>query len=181
MILGLDFDGVILDIVPVQMALAAIAPWHRRVSPAEVVRGHLRNDLERTKNDTAFYDLLYGEATLKALPVPGVREALMALPDKPFLVSARRGSHVREALSWLSRQELLPFFQDVRFVPVSAAKDTACRELGVDVYVDDHDWVLGLMASVATRILFDPWDALPDTPFRRVRSWDELSTDLARR
>lgn len=179
MTLGLDFDGVILDIVPLQVALAARAPWHLRVSPQDVAMGRLREQLEWRSAADEFYDRLYGEETHRTFPVPGVADALRRLPEKPYLVSARRGPAVQPVIDWLAAYALRDCFRDVHFVPVSAAKDAACVRLGVDTFVDDQTWVLNLLSSVPRRILFDPWDAAPRSSYLRARSWDEITGLLA--
>lgn len=143
----------------------------------------------RKAGDTSFFSSDY----LATPPMAGAFEAIAALARMRFgarvhLVSKCGPGVEAKTRAWLAHHA----FHDITGVPeerlhfcrARADKAPICARLGVTHFIDDRLEVLGYLASVPTRYLFQP-DAkemarhaahLPDV--RIVQSWAEIEDDL---
>ncbi len=152
--IGIDFDGVLADHTSHKLRLAAergfvLEPWQAN---SNVMRGFLSAPAYEEVRE-----LLYGDLTLEAPPVAGALEALEKLPGELFVITARKRPSL-PALAWMQRygvSERIPA-EKVFFCGNKETKDAVCRELGIELFIDDQIKLLRLLAPGIVKVLLDP-------------------------
>ena len=146
-------------------------------------------DRANDDTDTSFFSDNY----LRTTTAPGAIEAIARLvaerfKDRSFVVSKCGARIEAKTRSWMAhhrfheRTGIPP--ERLRFCRTREEKGPICAELGLTHFVDDRLEVLGYLATVPHRYLFNPGEAeverhrihLPRV--RRVRAWDEIVRDL---
>lgn len=190
-VIGLDFDDVLMDLHE------ALHPYCNPRYNANLSRDQLTHyrlnefwgctveELERRVVD--FY---HSEAHHNAKPVRGAPEAVRELSkNNSLVVITSRPQFIKEkTLEWLTRH-YGDLFDQVYFTNLFAgggAKKTkaeVCRELGVDVFVDDHiDYARDVAQTGKKVLLYNaPWNQSDELHpnITRVESWDHILSHLA--
>jgi len=115
---------------------------------------------DAAEDDTSFF----GDRFLETPAAPGAFEALRALGDAyggaVYVVSKCGPRTEHRTRLWLAEHDLegrtgvSPW--NVWFVRHRRDKRDVARELGLTAFVDDRLEILGSLAEVSTRVLFDP-------------------------
>lgn len=139
--------------------------------------------------DTSFFGTNY----LRTTAVPRAFEAIRELSHKCFggrvyLVSKCGRTTQAKTLEWLAHTKFYEAAQvvpgNVRFCRERHEKAGICEELGITHFVDDRLEVLGYLASVEKKFLFQPQErevrrfAYHLSRVQRVESWKEIIEEL---
>lgn len=188
--IGIDFDDVIADTIEM------VARQHNEqygtqftredfhVYDWHVIWGGTREEGIR-KADTFFEK----DQVKEIAPLKGVAEGLAALKAQGhelYIITGRSKRNVAETERWLEHH-FLNVFKSVHYAhfytldenAVKRSKLEICRELGVDLMLDDNlETALELADAGMKVILFDqPWNrnvALPEG-VTRVKGWEEVN------
>lgn len=180
MIIGLDFDGTIVDHTETKIRLAekfgiVLSPER---TASESMKMHVPEDIYRKIQKD-----LYGEETMNSNPMEGVEKIISALSkvSSGLYVVSRRGQgqdgEVDIARRWI-KKFLSHSFADSQlyFVKEDKEKDAVCKKLGVSLFLDDKISVLDNLASVKYKVFFDQFGIFQkkDFSYERVESWQEF-------
>lgn len=177
-ILGLDLDGVILDLTDVKIKAAQAAGFvlSPEDTPSEIIKHIIPEDIMGSiKHD------IYSspEHSTQTSLMEGSREGLQFLKENAvpyFLVSRRKTPEV--AIQTLKRHNLWPRYfseKNVHFVSRPQDKDGKAKILGLNCFLDDEESVLDCLSSVANRFLFDKYGVFKKTSsYPCVSSWQEF-------
>lgn len=192
MIIGFDFDDVLVD------TNTALQQFHNRrygtsLTRADVITYSLDflwgcSHKEMTRRIDEFFDSPEHEMIL---PVRGALEAVRELQSKSTIVviTSRALSKAPRTRACVMRH--FPSLADSMHFARSDAhregektKGQLCRELGVQVFVDDATHLAeGVAPFVNKSLLFDaPWNrraVLCRPNMRRVHSWNEILLEVA--
>ena len=137
MIVALDYDGTIADTNREEAAWIeanlgqAVAPWDcNRTSCIPLIGAEAYRAL-----GNAVYER---DSTLEAREVPGAVAAIRALAQLGwvYVVTVRSPRRIEFAREWLSRNDALPYIEDV-VTSQGSSKGKVCSQLGAEVLVDD--------------------------------------------
>ncbi len=186
-VLGLDFDNVLMDFY------SGINEYHNQkyntdysrekcvVVNLEKVWGCTTEEMHRR-----IVDFYHSDIHSETPPMAGAREALEKLRDSHSLVVVTsRPNFIKEkTMSWLDKH-FPNLFDQVYFTNLylgeakhKKSKAEACKELGVDVFVDDFvSYATDVAQSGTKTLLLDaPWnrDVELHPNITRVNSWDHI-------
>lgn len=173
--IGLDLDGVVVDIIaPILPHLAEICG--RPVTTSDLTCFDLREalSLDEAQAERLGRLVLWGELYSLAPPVDGAIEAIQRLANHEiWFVTARPGKTRPHTIEWLERHGL----PSSPLVLTEHGKKVV-GEMGFDLFVeDDAGTAVGLAELGVNVLLFDhPWNQCPALPSncRRVRGWTEI-------
>jgi 5'(3')-deoxyribonucleotidase len=181
--IGLDFDGVIIDHSSHKVRLAAdfgyiIEPWQTNT-----------NVMKRFVPEPYYSNLseiIYSFLTPKAPPIVGSLDYISKLDGELYIISARRRNNIRFAQEWLSLHhiyDLIPA-ERVFFCGNSNEKSDCCRQLKIDIILDDKLGVLDVLDTNVRKILFDDHGVSKRCEFQHgyetVSSWRDFFKILSR-
>lgn len=178
--IGLDLDGVIIDhtISKIKSARKKSYTIKPTETTSEIMKGLMPLSVYRTiQND------IYGEKGLSSKPMKKTKKTLKKIVELfPAHVISRRGIHhgqTKFALRWLKNNKFFPPLNRKRilFVKSDEKKDDLCKQLNINVYLDDKMKVLGKLPSVKYRVLFDPYGHRYKNPpkgMKVVKTWPEF-------
>lgn len=187
MVIGLDFDDVLMDF-RASMEGYCCDRYGVCITRDESTSYDLWDRWGCTKEESIqrVLDFYVSEHHHKALPVHGAPEALKTLSKEHSLVviTSRPDFTQENTLKWLRKHFDMSLFDRVYFANLFASdkpkrnKSEICHELGVDVFVDDyHVYAEDVAKSGKKVLLFDaPWNrGYGDHPnITRVHSWDQI-------
>lgn len=160
-----------------------------RVEVLGVDIGGVIIDRINDNTDTSFFSTNY----LRTSAVPQALEVIRELAQKRFgtqvyLVSKCGRTTQAKTLEWLSHNKFYEATKvassSVRFCRERHQKAGICEELGITHFVDDRLEVLGYLASVEKKFLFQPHEkevrrfAHHLKHVQRVDSWEEIKEEL---
>ena len=177
-IIGFDMDGVIIDHVANKISVAK--QFGFKVKKKDTPSDTMRTLLPETAWDK-IQMVLFDRAEVALTPplMPGVENVLKNLVEKEipyFLISRRKKSPM--AIRLLKVRGLWPKYfnkKNAFFVKSREEKNEKSAELKVTHYFDDQISVLDKLSSVKNRFLFDNVEAFKNPPYRRIKSWKEVS------
>lgn len=176
-IIGLDFDGVIIDHTASKIkagaALGISLAAHD--TPSDILKQKLDPETLKKLQHIIYDDPAYA---LSAPFVKGALEGLTALAAsrKPYYLISRQQDPSIAVESIKAHGLWGNYFteRNIFFVKESVGKEERAAALGIDVYLDDQPSVLREL-SVAHKFLLDPLRAYPKSPsYRTVASWPEF-------
>lgn len=154
MIIGLDFDGVIIDHHENKMRLAKELGYklERRQTNTNLMRQFLPSDKAEELKES-----LYTVSTPSATSVSGSFEAMAKLPKETYIISARTKESVKFAKEWMTKYKLFDLIPPERiiFCRNGAAKGPLCEQLKVTHFLDDKFSFLKYLPLKTKKILFD--------------------------
>lgn len=193
-IIGLDLDEVLLDFNN------AFCAYHNRVYGTNICRNDLTvfeyADILNCSKEEAVKRVVDFYATpehLNAVPVLGAVEAIKKLKDNnTLIIITSKPETLRGATSeWIDKY-FPNSFKNIVFTNhfsgngIRRSKGDVCKEMGVDIFVDDNlenvENVLGVGISA---LLFNaPWNQCDNQydakhPIVRVNSWQEIIEKLS--
>ncbi len=187
MVIGLDFDSVLMDLYPALIGyhntrFNTSYPYYSAINyRLEDLWG--RNTEETDKIIVEFYNTDMHD---KAKPMPGAQEAVRKLKQdnhKLFVVTSRPEFVREKTLAWIDRN-FPNHFDRVYFTNLYLGKSNvktkaqACKELGVDVFVDDFVSYATNAAEngIRTFLLDAPWNQAENLHpnITRVRDWNHI-------
>lgn len=182
MVIGLDFDGTIVDHAQTKIRLAKkygvdLTPQQ---TVSETMNACVPEDIYRKIQKE-----LYGEETMNSRPMAGAQKVirnLCKLSSGVFVVSRRghgTGEEIDVARRWV-KKFMSPPLSDAHlfFVKIDKEKDVVCKSLGVSVFLDDKIGVLDNLPSVKYKAFFDQFGTLGSAvgQYPRLTSWEEFYT-----
>jgi len=166
--IGLDFDGTIIDTTAAKMRFA------REAFGVELTALETWGAIGRERiGEERFVEMVraaHEELTLTTPPMPGAAEAIrrLARDHQLFVVTARNDVEVRWAERWIATHA--PAISAVVHTS-RAPKLDACRELGVELMLDDIPGVLHEIAEAGVGAALIEAEYNRDTPrHARVRA-----------
>jgi phosphoglycolate phosphatase-like HAD superfamily hydrolase len=177
-VIGFDMDGVILDHTQNKIRSAKKLGFSikKEQTPSEIIRTIIPQSVYEE-----FKAYMYNDPTgsLKPRLMSGVKNTLNCIAKKntPYFLISKQKNH-RVALNILKHHALWPKYfnnKNTFFVDGSEAKDTKAVELGITHYFDDESRVLEKLVSVKNKFLFDHLDVFKNSPYRRIKSWKEIT------
>ncbi|MFH1047222.1 MAG: hypothetical protein V1738_02865 [Patescibacteria group bacterium] len=183
MLIGLDFDGVIVDHSEHKLQLARelgyeLEPWQTNT-----------NIMKKFVSESEYRGIqekIYTELSLVAPPIAEALEHIRQLGGEPLILSARRSDTVQHALQWMKQHDLFEVIpvERVHFCAKSSQKGDYCRRLGVEVFLDDKLAVLDVLDSNVKKFLFDHHDSVRQSglahPHQVISGWAEFVNTLER-
>ncbi len=186
MVIGLDFDNVLMDFY------SGILEYHNQKYNTSISRENaVTTSLEdiwgctTEEMDRRIVDFYLTDLHDNTLPMPGALEAVRKLKNEhKLVVITSRPDFIKEkTLSWLETH-FKDLFDHVYFTNLYLGKSnikskaTACKELGVDVFVDDFISYATDVAENGGRVLLldAPWNQ-SDTlhpNITRARNWEHI-------
>lgn len=175
MIIGLDFDGVIVDHAANKIKAAQELGIALALSdtPSDLLKQKIAPDILKKIQKMIYEDPRFALTTNL---IAGVESGLNYFKNNnlPYFIISRQ-KNPQTATQSLKNHGLWGgyFNQDnVFFVENDAAKNQKAGGLNIDVYIDDCPSVLLAMPLVKKRFLFDPLDVYPTSQdYRKVASW----------
>lgn len=178
--IGLDLDGVIINHTINKIKLAKQKGYF--LKPAQtnsnVMKKFMPINIYRTIQAG-----IYGKEGLSSTQMKDAKKVLKKIMKLfPAHIISRRGikkNQVKFAIQWLKNNNFFPLLDQKRifFVSTDITKNTLCKKLGINVYLDDKIKVLDNLSSVKYRVLFDPYDHYYKSPIPNiqvVKSWPEF-------
>ena len=177
-IIGFDMDGVIIDHTARKIALAKSFGFklNKKETPPEVMK-RLIPEPEYRKLQYFLYD--HPETALLPSLMPGIKSVLARVKRSglPYcLISRRQKSKMSQKL--LEKHGLWPKYfneKNTYWVKEISDKEVVAKKVGVTHYIDDDSRVLKALVSVKNKFLFDHLGVFKNSPYRRVKSWKEVS------
>lgn len=176
--IGIDLDGVIIDHTENKIRLARELGFD--IKP-EQTPGHRLRKIVGEENYQKIRKLLYGPLTESAPLMDGALNYLTQLAAnnyKLFIISARFRENQPVAWNWINHYLSNIFDKhQILFVEQEKQKDLVCRNLKIDVYLDDKVDVLKNLISVPWLCLFDRYQIRNDFNLKNiypVSSWLEF-------
>lgn len=183
--IGLDFDGVVAN--PSRLKIVAAKTLFNVEIPIAKMRREyaVGSGLLTSTQYTEMLNYVYSSENLARYmrPVNGAIEHILRLAhdghDVRIITSRGREKSLGVVDNWLKDKKLLV---PVRGVGYGRDKTEACKELGIDLFVDDDlDKLERLVDVVEHRYLFG-WEYNKDdyceAIAKRVNSWGELYTAI---
>lgn len=177
MIIGLDFDGVIIDHHENKMRLAKELGYklERRQTNTNLMRQFLPSDKaeELAAN-------LYTTSTLEAAPVSRALETIAKLPKETYIISARTKETVKFAKEWMTKNKLFDLIPQERiiFCRNGPEKGPLCEQLKITHFLDDKFSFLKYLPIKTKKILFDEDDVAAEinvsSEIQVVGNWGEF-------
>ncbi len=171
--IGLDLDDTIADHSN-NLSILAKECGHI-LSGSEV---HIKKELKRLLSPVDYHDLkkkLFGPISLSATPIPGSLRILKKLMrnEAALYIISRRTSY-EYAKRWIAAHlDFMPQ-ENVIFVNEDSEKAAHCKNLKLEIFLDNKEGVLKHLTTPTEPILFDRWNEYPHSTFNRVASWEEF-------
>jgi hypothetical protein len=175
MIIGSDLDGTLVDHTELKQRLAHAQGFF--VSQAECASDIMKSKMPR---DTyrAIQQAVYGEASVNSSMMEGAYDVLTKMQKKfgnIYVISRRQKQDSPFAMQWLGTHLIPPLLeQDIYFVEKDEDKGIVAREKNIHIYIDDKVETLNKMPGVPHRVLMDPFDNFPKSPYPRVHNWQDF-------
>lgn len=184
--IGVDFDDVLIDMN------GALMRFHNETFGTNYSIRELQTfDLEKIWNCTRLemterMRLFYRTHDPRAVtPIQGAVEILNRLKaDHSLFIITGRPHSVEEKTRATMAHHYPGIFKEVHFTNFFAERTAAktkaqfCRELGIELFIDDHHgWSHQIAEAGIDALLFDaPWNQEPITheKVKRIRHWDEV-------
>lgn len=179
--IGIDLDGVIIDHTENKIRLAREFGFN--IKP-EQTPGNRFKKIVGEDNYRKIQKALYGLSTESARPMDGALDCLsefIANGYKLFIISARGREDQSQIYGWNWINRYLLNILDKKqifFVEQENQKEIVCRDLKIDIYLDDKVDVLESLICVPRRYLFDPYQIRNDYDLKNIQavsSWQEFS------
>jgi 5'(3')-deoxyribonucleotidase len=176
--IGIDFDGVIVDIHEL-MVRYSVEEMRVPLRPDQIMRPHGPNVL----GENGYAELLKATHStplaLTVRPVPGALETLRLLTSRHelVLITARTGAQLDYAERWLAAHDLSATFADI-VSSHGVTKAEVESEVTLDALLDDHLPNLAGLRTESLSLLFTAPHNLNDevsAPTRRVADWGEVA------
>lgn len=183
LIIGFDFDGVIVDHTSAKIKKAKELGYF--INPPETASERFKDIIPR-RHRLLIQNYIYGKATLEAPPVADAIETIKELSGhyKLAIISRRMIYSRIFALKWLKKYNVLEYIprQSVFFSLTDKAKNIIAKKIGISVFVDDKTEVLDAMFDVPHKILFDPYCVNRDqnNKWRKIKKWQEFPAMISR-
>ena len=190
--IGIDFDETIAD------SMAMILKLHNeqygtKYKREEVTEYHVENIWGGSKEEwTAKLDEFFSAKNARHLdPVVGAIAAIDALKHaghELYIVTARRDINAEATERWLTKHFSSTFksvhYGNVRSDDPAKKREKAeiCKELGVELMIDDHMGVAKNCSEAGIKVLLldQPWNQGELPPgVTRVYSWEEIVKKLS--
>ena len=178
-IIGFDMDGVIVDHSGRKVVLAKNFGFKIKVkdTPSEIIKNLITPLTTYREFQRVLYDV--PETALFSPLMLGVKSVLAKIKKSniPYYLISRRKKK-ETAIALLTKHGLWPRYfnnENTFFVLEPKDKEVRAKALGITHYVDDEQNVLGVLHSVPNKILFDHLGVFKNPPYRRIKSWKELS------
>ncbi len=176
--IGFDFDGVIID--HTQNKIQKARDFGFDIKPDQILAGRLKKII-----GPDYYRQLqrhiYGPGTASGLVAQGAFRVLEQFREsgyEMFIISRRQPKFRPGVLEWLARN--IPGFFDeskILFVRRDYDKDIICRQLKIQIYIDDKVSVLRKLTGVPQKYFYDPYnikDIFKLKNIKAVSSWSEF-------
>ena len=189
--IGIDFDETVADSIKAIIALHN-EQYGTDYKKEEVTEYRVENVWGGTTEEwgAKLDDFLSAKNAKRLDPVPGAIPAIDALKSaghELYIVTARGDEGVEATELWLEKH-LPATFKGVHYghgrsddPAKKREKADICRELGVELMIEDHIEVAKKCAAEGTKVLLldQPWNqgALPPG-VERVYSWEEIVKKL---
>ena len=177
-IIGLDMDGVILDHTESKLFLARKFNINikREQTPSDIIKSLIPKNIY-----PKFQTCLNEDPRFRYMcsPMPGAKKNLSRIKKLKigyFLISRRKKPI--QAVKILKYHGFWPKYfnkNNTFFVITPEDKNAKAKELGITHYFDDQYTVLNKLTNVQNRFLFDSLAIFKNPPYRRIKSWAELS------
>jgi uncharacterized HAD superfamily protein len=179
LIIGLDFDGVIIDHTENIIKMAQGFGFSPK---PEETPGHRLRKIIGESNYLKIRRKLYGSVTKSSVPTAGVLDCLQKLKldnYQLYIISARYKEHQPIAWEWINHY-LIDILkkQQVFFIEQERRKNSICQKLKIDIYLDDKVDILKTLFSVPKRCLFDRYNIKNDFQLgdiKPISSWLEFA------
>jgi uncharacterized HAD superfamily protein len=189
--IGIDFDETLVD------SMKAIIKLHNEqygthYKKDDVTEYHVENIWGGTKEEwtAKLDDFLSAKNTAHFDPIPGAIPAIDALKSaghELYIITARGDSDVEATELWLTKH-FPSTFEGVHYGHVRSddpakrrKKADMCKELGIELMIDDHISVAKNCSEEGIRVLLldEPWNQGELPPgVARVYSWEEIVKKL---
>jgi len=178
--IGFDIDGVVADTMGTFIRIAREDFGIDHITRDQITTYWLEDCLSLPEETVAAIvdRILEDPLGVGLQPLPGAREALETLAEQQGVLTFVTARPTRRPIeAWL--EALLPGAQGpglrVIATGLHAAKAGVLEELGLRYFLEDHlETCQSLWSRGIHAIVYDqPWNQ-GDTPFRRVKSWEEL-------
>ena len=189
-VIGLDFDDVLMDFH------AALYDYHNPLYKTDLSRDQMTTyhieeiiGVPREVLEQRIVDFYHSDTHHHAPAVAGAIEAVKKLSeDHSLVIITSRPEFIKEhTLNWLERN-FGAHFDHVYFTNLfkgsgtKKSKAEACKELGVDIFIDDHHvYAQDVAQSGKSVLLFNaPWNQSNELHpnITRVSSWDHILSHL---
>ncbi len=188
--IGFDLDDVLLnfsDAIREHFNLK----FNKNIQRKDIVAFDLEHSYGITKQEARqlIDDFFFHEDHHRALPVEGAVEATKQLSEifDLYIITAKPESLRDHTELWIKKY-FEDNFKDIHFANhygaqfVKRNKSDMCKELGIEVFIDDglHN-ALDVAGSGIPVLLFDkPWNQSDELPelVTRVHSWEEILQKL---
>jgi 5'(3')-deoxyribonucleotidase len=182
--IGIDFDGVLADVVRAKIAFA-LERFGVTLEPHETWRADAIERIGFERYNGMLRDLFGTARTLDIAPIAGALEVSNRLAEQHELIvlTARTDEERGPAEAWI-RQHEVPIS---RFIHTSREpKPPVCAALGIDVLLDDWETNFIDMREETVSVLLDaPHNTHVEEPhITRVEDWlafEQLVRDLDER
>ncbi|MEK7194593.1 MAG: hypothetical protein AAB660_02810 [Patescibacteria group bacterium] len=186
MVIGLDFDNVLMDFYDALHQYHNIK-FNTSVSRDKAITPNLEDlwGCTTEEMDRRIVDFYQSEMHDNASPMSGAPEAVRKLSkENSLVVITSRPDFIKErTLSWLNKH-YSNLFDQVYFTNLYLGKSNikskadACKELGVDVFVDDFISYATDVAENGGRVLLldAPWNQSDELHpnITRARNWEHI-------
>ena len=179
--IGLDLDGVIIDHTINKIKLAKQKGYFLKSAQtsSNVMKKFMPLNIYR-----AIQKGIYGKEGLSSKQMKNAKKILRKMIKTfpvPCIISRRgiKKNQVKFAIQWLKKNNFFLLLDQKRifFVNTDVAKNTLCKKLGINVYLDDKIKVLNTLPSIKYHVLFDLYGHYYKSPppnIKVVKSWPEF-------
>jgi hypothetical protein len=195
-VIGLDFDNTLVCYNKLLEKLVAELGLAQEVQGKRAIRDAVRASQLGDVGWQRLQGMIYGHRMSEAEIIPGVPEFLQTCQLSGSIVKIV--SHKTEfagidhtntplrkaALDWMSHQGFFGRYgikpSNVIFASTKAEKIAKISSIGVSVFVDDLEEILGDLAfpDGVQRILFDPTGTAPLGPYWIGRNFDDIRLEI---
>lgn len=182
--IGFDFDGTIIDHTQNKILIAR--QYGFEIQSAQTPSRRLKKIVSEPVY-RQIQNEIYGSLTLSAPIMDGAISALEELNKiaELFLISRRQSPEFRlVAKKWLA-DNLSHIFSEtaIFFVDTNQDKNNFCRDLKINIYIDDNLSVLEYLNDVLYRHWFDQYDLSGEVDHQGtivVKSWEDFLNKIKR-
>lgn len=189
-VIGVDFDDVIFDLhgpfVDFVNKKKGTSVAHHEITAFNIE--DVWQDVTSEEAQLLFHEFGESEEYNVCLPVEGALEHLIPLAEQNdvYVITARPGTTRERTESWFLRHfpnivKAFHFTRQDRLTGVSRKKSEICKEIGVEIFIDDSMENAVDISSVGIPVLLlnAPWNQGELPPLvTRVNSWNEIINHL---
>jgi len=179
-IIGLDFDGVIIDHTEAKLKKARELGYFLK---PEQTHGSVMMDFVSREDHRAIQQYIYGSVTADAPIMEGALDTIKNLAEKYVLtiISRRTDDFKKYAIEWLENKSIFDYIPKERafFASYDEEKNIIAKTNKVSCFVDDRIKYLEIMPDVPHKIVFDQFNMVNSNGFYKIKKWQELPAIIA--